>query len=91
MELKEQLNAKQGLGLEIELLRESLLVMKHLKDDKNSKFKQKIDDIQNDLQEKEDDLECLVELTEAIVVKERKSNNELQEARKELINVSILF
>ncbi|RVW66153.1 hypothetical protein CK203_007403 [Vitis vinifera] len=46
----------------------------------------KMDDIQEELKEKEEELDDLEALNQALVVKERKSNDELQEARKELIS-----
>ncbi|WOH12507.1 hypothetical protein DCAR_0832011 [Daucus carota subsp. sativus] len=86
MELEKQINAKQGLELEIECLRGSLSVMKHMENPEDSKFKQKINDTQNALKQKEEELEDLEALNQVFVVKERKTNDELQEARKELIN-----
>lgn len=91
MELEKQINAKQGLELEIERMRGSLSVMKHMENDEDSKFKQKIDDTQKALQQKEEELEDVEALNQALVVQERKTNDELQEARKELVNVSNLF
>lgn len=44
-----------------------------------------------ELREKERELEDLEALNQILIVSERKSNNELQEARKELINVSFFF
>ena len=48
--------------------------------------KKKMESIQEELKEKEEDLEDLELTNQALIVKERKSNDELQEARKELIN-----
>lgn len=91
IELEKQINAKQGLELEIERMRGSLSVMKHMENDEDSKFKQKIDDTQKALQEKEEELEYVEAINQALVVQGLKTNDELQEARKELINVSNLF
>ncbi|KAE9461116.1 hypothetical protein C3L33_06985, partial [Rhododendron williamsianum] len=49
---------------------------------------QEEDALQQDLAEKEQDLEDLESLSQALIIKERKSNDEVQQARKELINVS---
>ncbi|KAL8115524.1 hypothetical protein AgCh_022139 [Apium graveolens] len=57
IELEKQINAKQGLELEIEWMRGSLSVMKHMEYDEDSMFRQKIDDTQKALQEKEEELE----------------------------------
>ncbi|KAK1389592.1 hypothetical protein POM88_017770 [Heracleum sosnowskyi] len=54
MELEKQINAKQGLELEIERMRGPLSVMKHMENVEDSKFKQKIDDTQKALQQKEE-------------------------------------
>lgn len=91
IELEKQINAQQGLELEIERMRGSLSVMKHMENDEDSKFKQKIDDTQKALQEKEEELEYVEAINQALVVQGLKTNDELQEARKELINVSNLF
>ena len=67
----------------------ALQVMKHMGGDKE--FKEKMDEIEETLKEKEEDLEDVEALHQALVVKERKCNDELQEARKELINVCTSF
>lgn len=90
MELKNQLNAKQALELEIEFTRRSLLELERKIDDKD-KFEQKVDDTRNAIQQKEDELEYVETVNQALVVQGWKTNDELQEARKTLINVSDLF
>ena len=60
--------------------------MKHMEDAEDV---QKAESILKDLSEKERDLEELDDLNQALIVKQRKSNDELQEARKEIINVRI--
>ncbi|KAB1225962.1 hypothetical protein CJ030_MR1G006670 [Morella rubra] len=45
-----------------------------------------MDEIGKDLNEKEEELARMEELNQTLIVKERKTNDELQEARKELIN-----
>lgn len=57
-------------------------------DDSDIEVLQKMDSIIKDLREKECELQDLDALNQTLVVKERKSNDELQDARKELINVS---
>ncbi|XP_059625242.1 protein INVOLVED IN DE NOVO 2-like [Cornus florida] len=88
IELEKKLDAKQVLELEIEQMRGALQVMKHIGEgeDGDTKVKKKMDAIHEDLKEKEEELESLEALSQALIVKERKSNDELQEARKELIN-----
>ncbi|KAG6600994.1 Protein INVOLVED IN DE NOVO 2, partial [Cucurbita argyrosperma subsp. sororia] len=84
--LEKQLDAKQALELEIERLRGTLNVMKHMEDDEDVEVLQKAESILKDLSEKEGELEELDELNQTLIVKQRKSNDELQEARKEIIN-----
>ncbi|KAK9138488.1 hypothetical protein Sjap_009082 [Stephania japonica] len=84
LQLEKQLDAKQALELEIEGLRGSLNVMKHMSED-DSEVKKKVEEIHNSLKEKESELEDLEDLNQTLIVKERMSNDELQEAKKELI------
>ncbi|KAF9674724.1 hypothetical protein SADUNF_Sadunf10G0156700 [Salix dunnii] len=84
--LEKQLDAKQALELEIERLRGALNVMKHMEDDGDVEVLRKMDVIIKNLREKEGELNDLEALNQTLIVRERKSNDELQEARKELIN-----
>ena len=59
--------------------------------DEDTEMKRKMEAIQEELKDKEEELDGLEELNQALIVKERKSNDELQGARKELINVSIFY
>lgn len=89
IQLEKQLDAKQALELEIERLRGTLNVMKHMGDDDDIEVLQKMDTVIKDLREKEGELDDLESLNQTLIIRERKSNDELQDARKELINVSI--
>ncbi|KAG6665792.1 protein INVOLVED IN DE NOVO 2-like [Carya illinoinensis] len=86
IQLEKQLDAKQALELEIEQLRGTLNVMKHMVDDGDVDVLKNVETILKQLREKEGELEDLEDLNQALIVKERKSNDELQGARKELIN-----
>ncbi|KAA8515254.1 hypothetical protein F0562_018516 [Nyssa sinensis] len=86
IQLEKQLDAKQALELEIERLRGTLNVMKHMGDDGDLEVLKKVEGIHKMLREKEGELDDLEALNQTLIVKERKSNDELQEARKELIN-----
>ncbi|KAA8549275.1 hypothetical protein F0562_000959 [Nyssa sinensis] len=86
IELEKKLDAKQALELEIEHMRGSLSVMRHMREDGDMEVKNKIEKILEDLKEKEEELEDLEAFNQALAVKERNSNDELQEARKELID-----
>ncbi|CAN1338827.1 Protein INVOLVED IN DE NOVO 2 [Linum perenne] len=58
--------------------------MQHMGDDGDA-------EILKNLKEKEDELDSVEALNQTLIVKERKSNDELQDARKELVNVSNIF
>ncbi|CAJ1951393.1 unnamed protein product [Sphenostylis stenocarpa] len=85
LQLEKQLDAKQKLEMEIEELKGKLQVMKHLGDEDDTAVQNKIKEMNDELQEKVDNLENLEAMNQTLVVKERQSNDELQEARKELI------
>ncbi|PIN06754.1 hypothetical protein CDL12_20697 [Handroanthus impetiginosus] len=87
IQLEKKLDAKQALELEIRHLKGNLQVVKHMGDDGDTEVAKKLQAIQHELEEKEEELEHLEALNQTLIVKERKSNDELQEARKELINV----
>lgn len=48
----------------------------------------KIESLEENLKDKDDELEYLEDLNQALFTLERKSSDELMDARKELINVS---
>lgn len=72
-------------------MRGAVQVMKHMKEYGDPDAQKKMEGIERDLKEKEEELDNLEELNQMLIVKEQKSNDELQEARKELINVSALL
>ncbi|KAL5220257.1 hypothetical protein ABZP36_024970 [Zizania latifolia] len=86
LKLEQQLDAKQKLELNIQQLKGKLEVMKHMPGDEDSASKNKIDELSEELQEKMDELDAMESLNQTLVIKERKSNTEMQEARKELEN-----
>ncbi|PPS11325.1 hypothetical protein GOBAR_AA09316 [Gossypium barbadense] len=86
IQLEKQLDQKQALELEIEQLRGSLNVIRHMGEEDDKEVLQKIEASLKDLREKEGELEDLEALNQTLIVSERKSNDELQDARKELIN-----
>ncbi|KAJ4718618.1 factor of DNA methylation 1-like [Melia azedarach] len=85
LQLEKQLNAKQKLEMEIEDLKGKLQVMKHLGDEDDAAVKKKMKEMTDELEQKIDDLEEMETLNQTLITKERQSNDELQEARKELI------
>ncbi|KAK6139550.1 hypothetical protein DH2020_026696 [Rehmannia glutinosa] len=60
-------------------------VMKHMGGDDDAAIPQNIDEMEARLQEKKEDLDNLEELNQLLLAKERQSNQELQMARKVLI------
>ena len=88
--LEKQLDAKQAVQLEIEQLRGKVNVMKHMGDEGDLEVLNQVDLLLKALREKEGDLESLEDLNQSLIVQERKSNDELQDARKEMVNVSSL-
>jgi hypothetical protein len=82
---------KQHLELEIQQLKVSLNLLKDFKDEEDDELLKKVDDLEMDLKEKEESLQDLHELNQTLIIYERKINDELQDARKELINVSFFF
>lgn len=89
-ELQRELDAKQTLELEIERLRGAVLVMKHMGEDDVDE-KKKLDAIKMELQDKEEEWEGIEQMHQTLVIKERKTNDELQDARKELISVCMFY
>ncbi|KAK8515734.1 hypothetical protein V6N13_139295 [Hibiscus sabdariffa] len=85
LDLEKQLDAKQTLELEIQRMKGALQVMQHMEGDGDAETNKKIKVIEEELKEKEEELEGLEDLNQALIIKERKSNDELQGARKELI------
>lgn len=88
MKLEKDLDEKQALELEIVQLRGSLKVMEHMEDEDEKEVFTKIDGLIKDLRDREEQLADLEALRQTLTVKERRSNDELQDARKELISVS---
>ncbi|KAH0673434.1 hypothetical protein KY284_024521 [Solanum tuberosum] len=81
--LEKQLNAKQASETEVERLR---VIIKHIEEEGDQEVLENVDTLLKSLREKEEKYEDLVSLNQTLIVKERKSNDELQEALKELVN-----
>ncbi|XP_010520104.1 PREDICTED: protein INVOLVED IN DE NOVO 2-like [Tarenaya hassleriana] len=82
--LERQLDQKEALELEIEDLSAHVNVMVCLAF--NGDDGVKIENLLRDLSEKGRELEELDKFHQELIIRERESNNELQEARRELIN-----
>jgi len=87
LQLEKQLDAKQKIEMEIEELKGKLQVMKHLGDQDDEAIKKKMEEMSTELADKIESLEDMESMNQTLITKERQSNDELQEARKELINV----
>ncbi|KAL3518185.1 hypothetical protein ACH5RR_020774 [Cinchona calisaya] len=85
IELEKKLDAKQALELEIERLQGAVKVMKHMENG-DEEAEDKLKGILVELKGKKEELDGLEALNQALIIKERKSNDELQEARKELVH-----
>lgn len=68
-----------------------LNMMKCKSDDEHSVSKRKIDELTKQLQEKMDEMDLMESFNQIIVIKERKSNDELQDIRKVLISVCTFY
>ncbi|XP_020274806.1 factor of DNA methylation 5-like [Asparagus officinalis] len=87
LHLEKQLDAKQKLELEIQQLKGKLNVMKYMGGEDDTGVKKKMEEMSEELQDKIEEMEGLEALNQTLVVKERMSNDELQDARKELMTV----
>jgi hypothetical protein len=85
--LEEQLDEKQKLELDIEQLRGKLEVVKHMEGE-GIDVKKRFEELTKQLDERMDAMEHLDELNQTLIIKERKTNDELQDAKKELTKVT---
>lgn len=85
LELDRQLDAKQTLLMDIQELKGKLQVMKHL--GKDAAVQSEMKEMNDKLEEKMEEMGDLENLNRILLIKELQSNDELQEARKELIDV----
>ncbi|XP_010472874.1 PREDICTED: factor of DNA methylation 5-like isoform X3 [Camelina sativa] len=80
LQLEKESDSKQKLQMEIQELKGKLQVMKH-EDEDDDDVKQKMKKMKEDLEEKCSELQDLEEFNSALMIKERQSNDEIQEAR----------
>jgi len=62
-----------------------------MEDDEDAEILNKVDTLQKDLRDKEQSLQDLDALNQTLIIKERESNDELQEARQALVDVSVFL
>ncbi|KAK1320992.1 hypothetical protein QJS10_CPA03g01640 [Acorus calamus] len=82
--LEKQLDAKQKLEMEIEQRKGQLKVMEHLGGDDDA-VQKKMREMSEELKEKMEEMDDLEALNQTLMIKERRTNDELVDARKELI------
>lgn len=87
IELEAKLDQKQALELQIERIKGAIEVMKHMADEGDIEDKKKLESIEEELRDNEEELEGLESLNSNLIIKERRANEEVQEARKQLITV----
>ncbi|XP_019056606.1 PREDICTED: factor of DNA methylation 4 [Tarenaya hassleriana] len=85
-ELEHKLDALQAFELEMERMRGGLLMMKHMNgENEDMENKKKMEKLEEELKEKEEEWEHQESLYQTLVVKHGYTNDELQDARKALI------
>ncbi|KAH6828371.1 hypothetical protein C2S53_014147 [Perilla frutescens var. hirtella] len=87
IELEAKLDQKQALELQIEHIKGAIEVMKHMADEGDIEDKKKLESIEEELRDNEEELEGLESLNSDLIIKERRANEEVQEARKQLCTV----
>lgn len=91
LEIEKKLAAKQAVELEIECAIKRIYNRCNAQETMiNTDVKKEMERIQQDLKEKEEDLEAMEKVNHALVIKEIKYRNEILDAREELITVSTL-
>ncbi|KAH9314360.1 hypothetical protein KI387_022987 [Taxus chinensis] len=80
---------RQKLELEIERLEASIETMKQVKDGSSLGHFKKIEELQNDLKDRNDEMESLQDMNQQLMNKERVANDELQDARKAVIEILV--
>lgn len=91
VEHKRQMDLKQNLELEIQQLKVSLSMLKHIEEDEDEEVLKKMNALEREVSERFQELQDMEALNQTLIMKERQMNDELQEARKILINVSVFF
>jgi archaellum biogenesis ATPase FlaH len=85
-DLEMQLASKQKLELEREQLRGNLEVRKHMAEE-DAKSKEMLDKLHEELKGKDEEMEGIDSMNQALIIQQRRTNDELEEAKKELITV----
>ncbi|CAL4943041.1 unnamed protein product [Urochloa decumbens] len=89
LQLERQVDEKQKLELDIEQLKGKLEVVKHMEGE-GVDVKKRSEELTAELKERIEEMEDLEALHQTLVIKERRTNDEIQEAKKELISNCLL-
>ncbi|XP_019199245.1 PREDICTED: protein INVOLVED IN DE NOVO 2-like isoform X3 [Ipomoea nil] len=84
--LQRELDRKQALELEIEKLKGSIEVRRHMNEEGDLASKTELTSIEEELKEKQDELDYLENTNSELIIKHQRDNDQVQEARKEMIN-----
>jgi chromosome segregation ATPase len=87
LQLERQVDEKQKLELDIEQLKGKLEVVKHMAGE-GVDVKKRSEELTAELNERIEEMEDLEALNQTLVVKHRMTNDEIQDAKKELITVT---
>ncbi|CAL5008428.1 unnamed protein product [Urochloa decumbens] len=85
LQLERQVDEKQKLELDIEQLKGKLEVVKHMEGE-GVDVKKRSEELTAELNERIEEMEDLEALNQTLVIKERMTNDEIQDAKKELIS-----
>ncbi|KAL0417862.1 UNVERIFIED_CONTAM: Factor of DNA methylation 4 [Sesamum radiatum] len=85
IDLEAKLDQKQALELQIQRMKGAIEVMKYITDEGDKEDEKKLESVEEELRDKLEELDGLESLNQALIIKERRTNDELQEARKQLI------
>ncbi|CAI9108601.1 OLC1v1008247C3 [Oldenlandia corymbosa var. corymbosa] len=85
IELESKLDQKQALELEIERMRGAVEVMTHMGEVGDTEAEKKKKLIEEELQEKQEELDALETVNQTLTIKQRLGNDEVQDARKEMM------
>ncbi|KAF3330741.1 paramyosin, long form-like protein [Carex littledalei] len=88
LQLEQQLHTKQKLELEIHQLKvqlEEIEVMKNVGREDDPAWIEKFESMQEELKDKIEEMEEMESLNQALIIRESRSNEELEDARDELL------
>ncbi|CAA0811868.1 Factor of DNA methylation 1 [Striga hermonthica] len=88
IELESELDKKQSLELNIQHMRGAIEEMNHMStcEEEDMELKKKLEAIEEELNDKEEELDGMESVNQNLIIKERKTNDELQQARQQLLS-----